>query len=83
MNTGDLGGDVYINYTISTTVETIAVFFCVFADKFPRKMLFCPAMIIGSCACLSTIFTSIYGGKCEYTLCARPTQTKSHKQIIA
>ena len=69
MNTGDLGGDVYINYTISTTVETIAVFFCIFADKFPRKMLFCPAMIIGSCACLSTIFTSIYGGKCEYTFC--------------
>lgn len=63
MNAADLGGDVYINYLISTIAETVGILFCFFADSFPRKKLFCPAMIIGGASCLSTIFTSSYGGK--------------------
>lgn len=65
MNTGDLGGNVYANYAVSTTAETVAVLLCFYADKLPRKKIYCTAMILGSTACLSTIFTSMYasGGK--------------------
>ncbi|XP_071133810.1 organic cation transporter protein-like isoform X1 [Mytilus edulis] len=60
MNTGDLGGNVYANYAVSTTAETVAVLLCFYADKLPRKKIYCTAMILGSTACLSTIFTSMY-----------------------
>ncbi|CAC5389096.1 SLC22A4_5 [Mytilus coruscus] len=60
MNTGDLGGNVYVNYAISTTAETVAVILCFFADKLPRKKIYCTAMIVGGTACLCTIFTSMY-----------------------
>ncbi|XP_071153913.1 organic cation transporter-like protein [Mytilus edulis] len=62
LNIGDLAGNVYINYAISSTAETIAVIFCFFSDKFPRKRLFCSSMIIGGCSCLCTLFTSTFGG---------------------
>ena len=65
MNTSDLGGNVFVNYAISTTVETIAIMFCFFANNFPRKKLYCPAMLTGGTACLCTIFTSIFADKCK------------------
>ena len=66
MNVGDLGGNVYINYALSTTVETAAVILCFFADYFPRKKLYCASMIIGGVACLCTIFTSLFAAKCKF-----------------
>lgn len=66
MNTGDLGGNVYINYAVSTIVETFAVVLCYYlTERFPRKSIYCPAMIVGGVACLCTIFTSLYGNECK------------------
>ena len=69
MNVGDLGGNVYINYAISTTAETVAVLLCVFVDFFPRKKLYCGSMIVGGVACLCTIFTSLFAVECKLSSC--------------
>lgn len=63
LNTGNLGGDFYMNFFLTGLVEfpayTLAI---LFLDKIGRKICHMLSMVIGGGCCLATIFSIIYGG---------------------
>ena len=64
LNTGNLGGDFYVNFLISGVVEFPAYTLClVLLDRWGRKKCHCSSMLLGGIACLCTIFTISFGGK--------------------
>jgi OCT family organic cation transporter-like MFS transporter 4/5 len=64
LNTGNLGGDFYVNFLISGVVEFPAYALCLLLlDRWGRKKCHCSSMLLGGIACLSTIFTISFGGK--------------------
>lgn len=66
MNSGNIGGNFFLNFFLFACMEypayAIAIFFL---DKVGRKKLHCACMITGGAACLSTIFTVLFGGECK------------------
>ena len=63
LNTGNLGGNFYLNFTLSGLVEFPAYTLCLLLlDRVGRKWLHCVVMVVGGVACISTVFTTIYGG---------------------
>lgn len=66
MNVGKLGGDVYVNMAISTSVGMLGEIIALLASyKIGRKRLCISYMIIGGIGCLLTILPSLYGQKCK------------------
>ncbi|XP_062580306.1 organic cation transporter protein-like [Saccostrea cucullata] len=64
LNTGNLGGDFYVNFLISGVVEFPAYALClILLDRWGRKKCHCTSMLLGGIACLCTIFTISFGGK--------------------
>ena len=64
LNSGDLGGDLFLNFFLQTIMDIpgrLAVLLLV--DRIGRKPIQVGSMVIGGIACLSTIFTIIFGGK--------------------
>ncbi|KAL5010023.1 hypothetical protein ScPMuIL_012328 [Solemya velum] len=56
MNVGKLGGDVFLNFTISVLVEFLGYFSCLcLVDRLGRRVLHCASMLLGGVACLCTI----------------------------
>ena len=72
LNSGDLGGDLFMNFFLQSLMDIPAtVIVVVLLDKVGRKPLQVSSMIIGGVACVSTIFTIIYGGKGKNTVHCR------------
>ena len=64
LNTGNLGGNFYLNFTISGLVEFPAYTLCILLlNRMGRKWLHCACMVLGGLACLSTVFTSLYASE--------------------
>ncbi|XP_063424896.1 organic cation transporter protein-like isoform X2 [Mytilus trossulus] len=64
MNVAKFDGNIYVNFGISSTVETVACFFCLLGpDRFGRKVFFCSSMVIGGLTCFCTIFPSLYASE--------------------
>lgn len=69
LNSGNLSGDVYLNFFFSGMVEFPAyIISIIFLDRLGRRTLHCIMMLTGGLACLSTIFTVLYGGEDLQTL---------------
>lgn len=69
LNTGNLGGDFYVNFLISGVVEFPAYTLCLLLlDRWGRKKCHCSAMLLGGIACLCTIFTISFGGNGNWFL---------------
>ena len=67
LNSGDLGGDLFLNFFLQTIMDIpgrLAVLLLV--DRIGRKPIQVGSMVIGGIACLSTIFTVIFGGKGKF-----------------
>lgn len=63
LNSGNLGGNLYLNFTLVAVVEFPAYTVCLLLlDRLGRKWLHCISMLVGGVACVSTVFTTIYGG---------------------
>lgn len=72
LNIGILGGNIYVNFAISTVMELIGVTFPLFTlNKIGRKKMHVTSLLIGGTACLSTIFTSLYAseGMIAFRIC--------------
>lgn len=64
LNTGNLGGNFFLNLAISGLVEIPAYTLAIlFLDRLGRKKCHSFSMILGGAACLSTIFSITYGGE--------------------
>ncbi|XP_071136949.1 organic cation transporter protein-like [Mytilus edulis] len=64
LNSGKIGGDIFVNFTVSVTMEIIAYILCiVFLDRIGRRTLHCSCMIIGGISCLCSIFPVIFGNE--------------------
>ncbi|WAQ96360.1 ORCT-like protein [Mya arenaria] len=64
LNSGDLGGDLYVNFFLTTLMDLPASLACILLlERTGRKPLLVGGMITGGVGCLSTVFTIIYGGK--------------------
>ncbi|XP_033740181.1 organic cation transporter protein-like [Pecten maximus] len=61
LNTGNLGGDFYVNFLLSGLVEFPAYTLClVLLDRVGRRILHAACMILGGVACIVTLFPMIY-----------------------
>ncbi|KAL8563592.1 hypothetical protein ACOMHN_019330 [Nucella lapillus] len=61
LNSGNLGGSVYINFQLMAVVEIIAYLGCVLLlNRLGRKVVHVACMMLGGGACLSTIFAVLY-----------------------
>lgn len=61
MNVAKFGGNIYVNFAISSLAEMIGTILCVLiGDRWGRKYPFCSTMIVGGITCICTIFTSLY-----------------------
>ncbi|XP_069134981.1 organic cation transporter protein-like isoform X2 [Argopecten irradians] len=61
LNSGNLGGNFYLNFCLSGLVEFPAYTIVILlVDRVGRKWLHCISMIVGGAFCLSTIFTILY-----------------------
>ncbi|KAK6169545.1 hypothetical protein SNE40_020580 [Patella caerulea] len=61
LNVGNLGGDIYLNFTAANIVETAAYFLClILLDRWGRKAVHCTSMLLGGIACILTIFPLLY-----------------------
>ncbi|ESO85014.1 hypothetical protein LOTGIDRAFT_131176 [Lottia gigantea] len=64
LNVGNLGGNIYLNFTVASLVEFLGYFSNILLlDRIGRKAFHCSSMILGGVACLCTIFTVLYGDK--------------------
>ena len=71
LNSGNLGGSVYINFELMALVEIIAYVGCVLLlNRLGRKLVHIACMMLGGGACLSTIFAVLYAssGQCRRRL---------------
>ena len=84
LNTGNLGGDFYLNFTISGLVEFPAYTLCLLLlDRMGRKWLHCTSMVLGGLACISTVFTTIYGGDGKTVYQSFPQQVRNKSRGFA
>ncbi|XP_052244559.1 organic cation transporter protein-like isoform X1 [Dreissena polymorpha] len=61
LNVGNLSGDIYVNFTITSTMELGAYIMCLLLlNKVGRKSLHAGTMILGGVSCLCTIFSTLY-----------------------
>ncbi|XP_076466443.1 organic cation transporter protein-like [Babylonia areolata] len=61
LNSGNLGGSVYINFQLMAVVEVIAYLGCVMLlNRLGRKVVHIACMMLGGGACLSTILAVLY-----------------------
>ncbi|XP_033740180.1 organic cation transporter protein-like [Pecten maximus] len=62
LNTGNLGGDFYINFLVSALVEFPTYTLCLLLlDRVGRRLLHASCMIFGGIACIVTLFPMLYG----------------------
>ncbi|XP_060072924.1 organic cation transporter-like protein isoform X6 [Ylistrum balloti] len=61
LNTGNLGGDFYVNFLLSGLVEFPAYTLCLLLlDRVGRRLLHASCMIVGGVACIITLFPMIF-----------------------
>lgn len=67
LNVGNLNGDIYVNFTINSSMEVAAYAMCLLLlNRVGRKVMHAGTMILGGLACLSTIFTVLYADESLY-----------------
>lgn len=67
LNSGNLAGNIYVNFELMGVVEIIAYCICLVGlNRLGRKVIHITCMVVGGGACLSTIFTVLYANECEY-----------------
>ena len=66
LNLRNLGGDLYLNYSISCLVEFAAYTICLVAIlRINRRAFHCTSMVVGGIACILTLFPAIFGKDCK------------------
>ncbi|XP_023931563.1 organic cation transporter protein-like [Lingula anatina] len=63
LNSGKIGGDVFVNFLIIGLVEFPAYSVCFVIDRLGRKRLHIAGMVVGGLALLCTIFVEVYAEK--------------------
>ncbi|XP_067931131.1 organic cation transporter protein-like [Watersipora subatra] len=63
LNSGSLGGNLYINFMLGGLVEFPAYTACFLCNLLGRKPLHLTGMMIGGLACLGTVFFDLYARK--------------------
>lgn len=67
LNSGNLAGNLYVNFELMGLVEIIAYIICLaLLNRTGRKILYIVCMIVGGGACLSTIFTVLFANECKF-----------------
>ncbi|XP_046582115.1 organic cation transporter protein-like [Haliotis rubra] len=62
LNVGNLSGDIYLNFFISSLMELLGIILChVLMNKVGRKTVLCSSMVLGGLTCISSLFPLIYG----------------------
>nr|XP_022333445.1 organic cation transporter protein-like [Crassostrea virginica] len=61
LNIGKLGGNLYINFTVSCVMEFFGYLLCIFMDRTGRKPMHLTMMFLSGISCLASIFPVLYG----------------------
>ncbi|KAK3103224.1 hypothetical protein FSP39_017559 [Pinctada imbricata] len=71
LNSGRIGGNIYVNYVVSAVMELVAYIACLcLVDRIGRRAMFCTSMLLGGISCLCTIFTVMYAPDLSWTTVA-------------
>ncbi|KAH9525162.1 hypothetical protein Btru_000514 [Bulinus truncatus] len=63
LNAGNMSGNIFLNFSLLTTMELVATIVCLFLlDIAGRRLLQSSSMILAGVACVCTVFPVIYGG---------------------
>ena len=82
LNVGNLGGDIYVNYAISSGVEVVAYTVSVpLIWWMGRKKFYCVCMLIGGVSLLASAATDMYGNDCKYIEHLRTKEMPSSVQL--
>jgi len=65
LNSGNIGGNIYVNFVLSGGIEFVATAVCLICNKVGRKGPHIFAMFVGGLACLATVLVSLFA-KSEY-----------------
>ncbi|XP_067675131.1 organic cation transporter protein-like [Haliotis asinina] len=69
LNVQNLSGDIYLNYTIASIVETASYVACILLmDRVGRKLFHCTSMLVGGLACVVVLFPVIYAAPMWVTI---------------
>ncbi|XP_060068369.1 organic cation transporter protein-like, partial [Ylistrum balloti] len=64
LNAGNIGGDFYLNFMLLGLVDfPTTILLLLLLNRIGRKKMFCTSMIVGGVGCISTLFTTTYGGE--------------------
>ena len=66
LNSGSLGGNIYINFMVGGLVEFPAYTICFLCNKLGRKGPHVFGMLLAGLACLGTVFVDLYMDKSKY-----------------
>ncbi|XP_046582091.1 organic cation transporter protein-like [Haliotis rubra] len=62
LNVGNLSGDIYLNFFISSLMELLGYIVChVLMNRVGRKTVLCSSMVLGGLTCISSLFPLIHG----------------------
>ncbi|BFZ09836.1 hypothetical protein BsWGS_12875 [Bradybaena similaris] len=65
LNSGNLAGNIYINFELMGVVEIVAYIICLtLLNSVGRKIVHITCMIVGGGACLSAIFVVLFASEC-------------------
>lgn len=63
LNSGTLGGNIYVNFVLGGAVEFPAYTFCFLCNKLGRKWPHVFGMLVGGLACLGSVFIDKFVGE--------------------
>ncbi|XP_013403454.1 organic cation transporter protein [Lingula anatina] len=63
LHTGNLGGDIFVNYLCLGLIEYPAFVICFTIDRFGRKKPYILCMLLGGLACVCSIFVELYANE--------------------
>ena len=97
LNVSNLGGDVYLNFFLTSIAEIIGFLLCMpLLDRVGRKPVYIVSLLSGGIALVLTIFPILYGQPGDYCLknlldmvcvltfilCKQVTMTRTYRKLL-
>ena len=66
LHIGKLGGNLYVNFTVSCVMEFAGYFLCIFMDRTGRKPMHLTVMFLSGISCLVSVLPLMFGNDCNF-----------------
>ena len=66
LHIGKLGGNLYVNFTVSCLMEFAGYLLCIFMDRTGRKPMHLTVMFLSGISCLASVLPLMFGDDCNF-----------------